>query len=173
MSLSSSPKWKEISGVLNLLEIKGYIDKENKLTPLGENLVIDLQPAPVIEIVTGKVPVFTQWIQDVHKKIQVRLIELTGRKQKMLGGKYAFLCNAKDLEKKLKSVISKHALVDYPLIEKILLRYVSKCNQARWEYMQLMEYYIEKDGVSKMVTDMDSADDTPIIQPINNNTIDI
>jgi hypothetical protein len=146
------------------LEKKGYLTNTNLLTQLALNLLLDLKP--VEELKADPVSKFSEWVIGLHGRLQQRVKDLTGKKQKVLGERYSFLCNAKDLEKKLKSVISKHKLVDYTLIERTLLKYVDKCNAAKWQFTTLIEYYIEKNDMSKLVTDMDSFDDKEIKQPV-------
>ena len=81
------------------------------------------------------------------------MISLTGKKQKMLQGKYAFLPNEKDLKLRLQKVIKEYQLNDLQKVEKVLLLYVEKCNKARFEYTPTVEYYIWKEKSSRLATD--------------------
>ena len=55
----------------------------------------------------------------LHLTLQNKLLSLTGKKQFMVGGKYAFLNNKLDFTNKLKGVISKYKLKDFNKLEKL------------------------------------------------------
>lgn len=91
--------------------------------------------------------------EKLHKKLQDKLVELTGKKQVVIDKKYSFLLNFKDLETKLLKITKKYKLKDWNKIELLLLNYIDYCNKANWKYIKLLEYYIEKSGISQLATD--------------------
>ena len=95
----------------------------------------------------------------LHKEMQDKMIQLTGRKQKMLQGKYAFLCNATDLKLKLQLVIKKYGVNDMDRVKNVLLLYIEKCETAKFEMVNTIEYYILKNGFSKFVTDYENYEE--------------
>ena len=136
------------------LQQLGYLGLNNKLTLEGKNL-IEFE----IGIPSYEAKVTTNFYVELHKKLQDRLLELTGKKQQVLQGKYSFLCNSKDLQKKLSKVISSYSLKDLNRVEKILLNYVSKCVKSRFDKVQLIEYFIMKDNVSALATQYENYED--------------
>lgn len=131
-----------------------YLSLNNKLTLKGKNLIEYEIGLPKFE---GKLD--SEYFSELHKKLQQKLFELTGKKQQMLQGKYAFLCNAKDLQNKLLKAMKNYDLKDLVKIEKILLNYVSKCVKARFDKVQLVEYFILKDNVSALATQYENYED--------------
>ena len=142
------------SGNFLYLQSLEYLSLNNKLTLKGKNLIEFEIGVPKFE---GKLD--SEYFSELHKKLQQRLLELTGKKQQMLQGKYAFLCNAKDLQNKLLKVMKKYDLKDLVKIEKILLNYVAKCVKARFDKVQLVEYFILKDNVSALATQYENYED--------------
>lgn len=141
-------------GHFSYLQQQGYLSLNNKLTIEGKNFV-EFE----IGIPSYEQKVHSDFYVDLHKKLQDRLIELTGKKQHVVQGKYSFLCNSKDLQKKLSKVITNYALKDLNRVEKVLLNYVSKCVKARFDRVQLIEYFIMKDNVSALVTQYENYED--------------
>ena len=141
---------------VSFLKTQEYISDNNKLTLKGKELLDQLQ----------KEEISTDFYSSLHKNLQEKMISLTGKKQKMLQGKYAFLPNEKDLKLRLQKVIKEYQLNDLQKIEKVLLLYVEKCNKARFEYVSTIEYYLTKDKISKFVTDYENYEN--IIEEINN-----
>ncbi len=132
-----------IYSAIDKLKQNEYISDNNKLTLKGKELLDQLQ----------KEEVSTDFYSSLHKNLQEKMISLTGKKQKMLQGKYGFIPNPKDLKLRLQKVIKEYQLNDLQKVEKVLLLYVEKCNKARFEYVSLIEYYILKDKSSKLATD--------------------
>ena len=132
-----------IQGQLTFLKLSEFVSDNNKLTLLGKELLDQLQ----------KEEVNTDFYSNLYKNLQQKMISLTGKKQKLLQGKYAFLPNEKDLKLRLQKVIKEYQLSDLQKIEKVLLLYVEKCNKARFEYTPTIEYYILKDKSSRLATD--------------------
>lgn len=135
--------------IYNNLKASGYIYSETQLTPKGKELLKEISG----EKMSKKVDNFYTIL---HKKLQTELTTLTGKKQKMINGKYPFLCNSTDLEYKLSKVIKKYKLEDKNKIEKLLLRYVYNCHKANFEMTAIVEYYIDKNNFSKLATDYEN-----------------
>lgn len=132
------------------LHVMGLIYSETQLTPKGKELLKEISGDKMSKKVDS------DFYQQLHKKLQTELITLTGKKQKMINGKYPFLCNSTDLEYKLSKVIKKYKLEDKNKIEKLLLRYVYNCHKANFEMTAIVEYYIDKNNFSKLATDYEN-----------------
>ena len=145
----------------NWLKQEEFVSDNNKLTLKGKELLDQLQ----------KEEISTDFYSSLHKNLQEKMISLTGKKQKMLQGKYAFLLNEKDLKLRLQKVIKEYQLNDLQKVEKILLLYVEKCNKARFEYTPTVEYYIWKDKSSRLATDYENYNEEEIIY--DDNTVNI
>ena len=128
---------------LFFLKLNEYVSDNNKLTLKGKELLDELQ----------KEDISSDFYTNLYKNLQQKMISLTGKKQKMLQGKYAFLPNEKDLKLRLQKVIKEYQLNDLQKVEKVLLLYVEKCNKARFEYTPTVEYYIWKEKSSRLATD--------------------
>jgi len=139
--------------VLTNLELITF-DKNYQITPKGKALLQEIEG--VKEEVSKKVD---NKYEELHKKLQNKLIELTGSKQKTLNKKYSFLCNSQDLASKLSKVIKKYKLNNWNKIESLLLQHIINSYKANWEYVLLIEYYIEKNNSSKLATDYDNFED--------------
>lgn len=159
------PENKRIQGFLNLLTKKDYI-KDEVLTEKGLDMVQNCEFSTIIPVRTGKIDMGT-WIEGLHSRLQGKLKELTGKTQvtDKINGKgksYSFLCNPTDLGKVLSKVISLYKLKDYEKIEQTLMRHVESCKQAN-SWFPVIQYYIYKEGASRMVTELDNEkekDDT-------------
>ena len=136
------------------LKEKDYISNNNKLTIKSKELLDQLQ----------KEDINTDFYSNLHRNLQEKMISLTGKKQKMLQGKYAFLPNEKDLKLRLQKVIKEYQLNDLQKVEKVLLLYIEKCNKAKFEYTSTVEYYILKDKSSRLATDYDNYNEEEINQ---------
>ena len=139
---------------INRLKEKDYISNNNKLTIKSKELLDQLQ----------KEEVNTNFYSNLHKNLQEKIIYLTGKKQKILQGKYAFLPNEKDLKLRLQKVIKEYQLNDLQKVEKVLLLYIEKCNKARFEYTSTVEYYILKDKSSRLATDYENFNEEEVEQ---------
>ena len=128
---------------VSFLKTQEYISDNNKLTLKGKELLDQLQ----------KEEINTDFYSNLHNNLQQKMISLTGKKQKMLQGKYGFIPNLKDLKLRLQKVIKEYQLNDIQKVEKVLLLYVKKCVKARFEYVSTIEYYITKDKSSRLATD--------------------
>lgn len=150
-----------IFGHVTWLKQEDYISDNNKLTLKGKELLDQLQ----------KEEISTDFYSSLHKNLQEKMISLTGKKQKMLQGKYAFLLNEKDLKLRLQKIIKEYQLNDLQKVEKVLLLYIEKCNKARFEYVSTIEYYLTKDKISKFVTDYENYNEEEIVY--EDNTVNI
>lgn len=148
------------AGDTGLLKMKGYIDKEGKLTPTAHSLLTDVPEAKITTPVGLRTDVFRMFVENLHVELQQKLIQLTGKKQKLLQGKYYFLCNAKDLEKKLRDVWTKYGGFDQMKMRNTLLKYVERCHKVGFDKVNLIEYYVMKNDMSRLITDMENSDDT-------------
>lgn len=164
-------KNKRIQGFLNLLHKKGYIE-DDLLTEKGNNLLLNHTNiieksdhiTPYIEknISTIKESFnYFQWTLNLHKKCEEKLVFLTGKKQvrdKINGKSYSFLPNILDLRNTLSRVIKIYKLNDYDKIEKTILMYINKCFRAK-QWFPILGYYIMKNSLSSMVTDMQNLEE--------------
>lgn len=96
----------------------------------------------------------------IHKSLQDELLNLTGKKQKMLQNKYGFIPTASDLKLRLQKVIKKYNLEDEKKVKEVLLSYIRRCVKARFEYVQTVGYYIFKDGMSNFAADYENYIET-------------
>ena len=150
---------KDISFIkhFEFLKLQEFVSDNNKLTLKGKELLDQLQ----------KEETNTDFYSSLHKNLQEKMISLTGKKQKMLQGKYAFLPNEKDLKLRLQKVIKEYQLNDLQKVEKVLLLYIEKCNKAKFEYTSTLEYYIWKDKSSRLATDYENYNEEEIIYEDN------
>jgi len=151
---------KRIQGFLNLLAKKGFIQDDN-LTDKALDLISDCD---IIFDEESKNKVdFSQFVEELHKKLQDKLVELTGKRQvtakvKGTGRGYPFLPNVTDLGKTLVKTLSAYKIHDYEKVERTLLKYVDACAEGN-EWFPILRYYIMKDGNSQMVTDLDNEEE--------------
>lgn len=152
------PKNKRIDGFLNLLHKKGYLEDGN-LTDLALELIGTFITTSTTQTTTEKenpLSNFDTWVHQLHEKCEETLKELTGKKQvraDVLGTKYSFLPNPQDLKRVVSRVIGAYKLKDYRLIEKTILTYIDRCAKSG-KWTPILIYYIMKNGLSSMVTDM-------------------
>lgn len=95
----------------------------------------------------------------LHEKLQNILLKHTGRKQKLLQGKYQYLPNKVDLKNRVLKVAKQYKLTDFNRIEELLIQYVNNCVKKNFEYTQTLEYYILKDKSSKLATDYENFEE--------------
>jgi len=136
-------KYDEHFNFLRKLEL---ISNNNKLTLKGKQLYNDLN-------------IFNEssdFYFKIHKSLQDELLNLTGKKQKMLQGKYGFLPTENDLKLRLQKVIKKYNLTDEKKIKEVLISYVRRCVKEKFGYVQTIGYYILKDDMSNFVTDYEN-----------------
>jgi hypothetical protein len=145
---------------------KGWVDENNIITPLGEGMLGYLEgdgEANIKHVTSSKneMDIITpDFFSELHKKLQDKLIELTGKKQKVISGKYSFLPNATDLRIRLEKVIKKYHLEnELEKIEKVLLKHIEQSHKAGWQMVVLLDYYISKDNTSRMVTALEGNEE--------------
>lgn len=155
------PKTGRIDGFINLLNKKGYIEDGSLTSKAYE--IIDIHPTIKVEKDEVETPKFdfAGWVTNLHKKCQDKLLSLTGKSQvtsKIKGAKkgFPFLPNVTDLGKKLLGVITLYKLSDMDLIEETIMKHIDNCSKSG-EWFPLIKYYISKDGISDLVTDMESV----------------
>mgnify|MGYP003525300685 len=151
-------------GFMNLLCKKGYI-QDGELTDKAKFLLKDaIKITPIIkkgQIVDLKSTVYNTWIIDLHKKCEEELSKLVGKKQvrDSINGKfYSFLPNSADLGRIISRVMTAYKLSDLDKIEKTIISYINKCATSK-SWFPILQYYIFKNNMSTMVTDMENIDD--------------
>jgi hypothetical protein len=162
---------KRVQGFINLLTKKEYLTPDQTLTEKAEELITNILPPAEETTLAEKIvnnrfnnkmiAEFSKWSIDLHKRLQDRLVELTGKKQvspKIERKSYSFLCNATDLGKGLWKTMAVYKIDDREKIEKTLMAYIDKCNESGM-WFPILIYYINKFGVSQLVTDMENLDD--------------
>ena len=162
----------KVKSWLLLLTKHQLIDSNQLLTEKGEIYISEFKSVSSEKSDSFN---FEIWCEQLHAKLKERLIKLTGKGQKVAKirtSSYSFLCNVNDLSKKMKNFVKVYKVKDYAKIEKTLLAYIDKCHkQDSW--FPLIEYYIMKDGTSKLATDLESIDqiiedtNTEIKQPVD------
>jgi len=152
----------------NIFDYKEIDKLEEKVLFLRNQGYLDSREIPEI---TAKTKTLFQKIDGIstdnskfdfdklHEKLQNILLKHTGRKQKLLQGKYQFLPNKVDLKNRILKVAKQYKLTDFNRIEHLLVQYVNNCVKKNFEFTQMIEYYILKDKSSKLVTDYFSEDE--------------
>lgn len=95
----------------------------------------------------------------LHEKLQCLLLVSIGKKQKTIQQKYAYLPNQKDLINCLQKFCTKYKYKNEENINKCLINYTKMCIYKNFEYVQLLRYYIMKDGNSQLMTDLENIND--------------
>lgn len=166
-------KSKRIQGFINLMCKKGYI--EDGIVTEKAIKLIDSEPV-VIGFLKSKVEFvkdeeagkagngerfdYAEWVIQLHRKCQARLKEKTGKGQirdKIDGKPYPFLPNSTDLGKAILRAVNMYKLKDFDRIERTILSYVDRCIKAN-KWFPILGYYIIKNNMSTMVTDMESTE---------------
>ena len=135
-----------IKGQLDFLKLQEFVSDNNKLTLKGKTLLDQLQ----------KEEISTDFYNSLHKNLQEKMISLTGKKQKMLQGKYAFLPNLNDFKLRLNKVMISYNLTNQVKIKKVLLNYVKRCHKYKFDHVQTLNYYLFKEGQSNFANDYDN-----------------
>jgi len=172
-------KSKRIQGFINLMCKKGYIedgiltDKAMRLLEGEGNplpVVLDRKPVEALADALSRDKDlvkpsnkfdYASWVIQLHKKCEDKLVEKTGKRQvrdKIDGKAYSFLPNSTDLGKVILRVVQVYKLRDFDKIEKTILRYIERCAKAN-KWFPILGYYILKNAMSPMVTDMDSDEE--------------
>lgn len=150
------------------LKSSGYIYSETQLTPKGKELLKEISGNKISKKVdTG--------INQLYIACQEELQKLVGKKQKtskINGKSYSFLPNFVDFQDKIEKSCKKYQLNDKEQLKKVLLQYINKCHKED-NWFPILEYYIMKDGHSKLATDYVSFEEIQEIKQNNKGVIDI
>ena len=125
---------------------------------LNTNFTVNKKGKELLEIVSNKIDISNKW-HDLHKELQAELQRLTGKKQIQANGGYSFLCNEQDLQHKLGRAITKYKLKDWEKIKKLLLLHIKKSHKQNFQKVFLVQYYIEKNGMSALASDYESMEE--------------
>lgn len=109
----------------------------------------------------------------IHAKLEQRLLELTGKKQYRVQGKYSFLPSDKDLQSLLTKFSNKYKVKDKKAITNCLILHIQKAVAANFEYVPLLGYYISKNGQSQLAADLENRDDVADFIANSNNEISL
>lgn len=139
--------WEECD--TNLL-LNRYLMPNFSISKLGEQFLEE-----IIGKVSNKIDISNKW-HELHKELQGELLKLTGKKQAKANGDYPFLCNEQDLQHKLSKVITKYKLTDWEKIKKLLILHVRKAHKQKFEKVFLLQYYVEKNGMSTLASDYEN-----------------
>lgn len=154
---------KRMEGFRNLLCKRGYIyndeltDKAFRL--IGDNIVEEVITTSSSTTSTSTMLDtfdYGKWVLELHKKCREKLIEHTGKGQVrdfIASKQYPFLPNSTDLGHTILRTVKAYKLSDFDKIEKTILRYIDSCAKAK-NWFPILGYYIMKNGVSTLVTDM-------------------
>ena len=166
---SPLPESKRVIGFTNLLAKKGFTyegnitQKGNDL--VGEDLVVESTvPTKAIVVETSQATQkfdYARWVISLHRKCEAKIVEATGKRQvrDTINGKpYSFLPNSTDLGKAILRVIDSYKIKDYDKIERTILTYIDRCIKSK-QWFPILVYYIIKNNMSTMVTDMETIDD--------------
>lgn len=132
------------------LKMDGYLTSELELTKKATDLLGILEDKKESKIVNN---------ESLYAKLKEELFKLTGRKQYMVSGSYAFIPNFTDFNIKLKQTIVKYKLKDLSKVESLLLLHIQKAVKANFKYVTLIGYYISKDNKSQLATDYDNYEE--------------
>jgi hypothetical protein len=149
------PEHIKVSGWKVLLEKNGFI-ADNTLTQKADVYISEY--SSLIEKGVKDSFSVDNWCKEIHTNIKTLLVTLTGKEQvraSIRDKSYSFLCNEKDFTKRMKDFLKKYNIKDFVKLEKVIYMYVRSCHKQK-SWFPLMEYYIIKDGYSKLATDYDS-----------------
>ena len=151
-----------------MLLLNSLIYPEGNLTPKGKELLKEISR----EKVSKKVDI---GINQLYIACQEELQRLVGKKQKtskISGKSYSFLPNFVDFQDKIEKSCKKYQLNDKEQLKKVLLQYINKCYKEN-NWFPILEYYIMKDGHSKLATDYVSFEEMQEIKQQNKGVMDI
>lgn len=165
------PKSKRVQGFINLLHKKKYLS-EGSLTDIAKTLIdneavvtttTSIVPNTTKGLLKTSIPTqdYLDWANKLHGKLQDKLFEKTGKRQArgtVQGTSYSFLPNATDFSKVLLKVIVLHKIKNFDKVEKCLMRFVEKRIEENY-FFPLVGYYIMKNNMSTMITDMESMEE--------------
>lgn len=162
---------KRIQGFINLMHKKGYIEEgvlTEKALTLLDNEVHTVVPVVIPKTIrVGRIKTeepnfdYANWVIELHRKCEAKIMEKTGKKQirdKIEGKGYSFLPNSTDLGRVILRAVNMYKINDFEKIEKTILKYIDRCAKAG-KWFPILGYYIMKNSMSPMVTDMDSEEE--------------
>ena len=133
----------------------GFLNTSEQLTPKAKKLIEELEGIDWNNKAKENLKELTAY-QQLYVVLQNKLAELTGKKQKLIGGKYYFMPSYIDFQSKLSKVVKKYELKDWNKLEKVLINYVVRAKKSNFEMIQLLGYYIEKNNSSTLATDYEN-----------------
>lgn len=160
---------KRVTGFTNLLYKKGYLE-DNELTDKAKKLLEGATYPSVntaISIIEDKVETtpdkfdFGKWVVKLHNECENKIRNATGKRQvrDTINGKpYSFLPNAVDLGKSILRVVNLYKINDYERMRRTILLYIDRCIKSK-QWFPILVYYIIKNNMSPMVTDMENIED--------------
>lgn len=154
-----------VQGFINLLTKKGYL-QDRVLTDKAKALLEGHLVRKDVEVILPSRVInagfdYADWVISLHRKCEKRLLEGTGKRQirdKIDGKPYSFLPNSTDLGMAIHRAVKFYKLSDFPKIEKTILAYIDRCIKAN-KWFPILGYYIMKNSMSTMVTDMGNIDE--------------
>ena len=174
-------KSKRVQGFINLMCKKGYIDDgiltdkamqilEGDGTPIPEvpntnsvKALVDTLERTEPDLKVERKFDYASWVIALHKKCEEKLLAGTGKRQirdKLDGKSYSFLPNSTDLGRVILRAVNTYKLKDFNKIERTILMYIDSCIKSNRRF-PLLVYYIMKNSMSPMVTDMSNSEDEP------------
>lgn len=147
-NINNLPEINRITGYYNILKAKGYIEEDGVISAKGEEIIAQfmqkeencINSAIDQKVVEDKPLTFSQYVVELHNKLQSKLTEITGKKNVNLsfdgkGTSYPYLCSVVDLEGKLKKFINRYKYDDLKRIESLLLKHCEIRNQKIMRYI--------------------------------------
>ena len=143
-NLNNLPEINKVIGWYELLKKRDYITEDGILTQKSQQLIsLFLKKDENFiksEIKEESKLTFSQWVAELHTKLQNKILELTGSKQVNLifdgkPTKHPYFCSVVDLEGKLKKFISRYKMEDLKRIEHLLLKHCEVRNQKLMRYI--------------------------------------
>lgn len=127
----------------------GYITADgNSLSEKGREFIKSVEkPKENTDLIT------------VYKDLEKLMIKLTGKRNKIISGKYSFFMNERDFVDKLGKTMEKYKLNDISKVKKCLENHIANSVKAEFKRVTLLNYYISKDNVSILATDYETIND--------------
>jgi len=147
----------KLKDVYSTLQFFGYIhNTENtwKLTIKGANLLGSLDVPTSVKVVEK-----ADKYDDLYQKIQAKLLSLTGKKNPKANGEYYFLPSKQDFASELEKCIKKYNLKDFDKVSKCLLNYTQLAYNQKFNYIQLLKYFISKNNKSTLAEQYENFED--------------
>jgi len=100
--------------------------------------------------------------EDLYQRIQNKLISLTGKKNPKANGEYYFLPSKQDFCSELEKCIKKYNLKDFDKVSKCLLNYTQLAYNQKFNYIQLLKYFISKNNKSTLAEQYENFEEENI-----------